>query len=620
MSADELTSLHRSGRVPAEFPRLPRLLDGATPDELARAGRLLAAVDPGEVLREHPGTPVLKAAVTGHGTLSGLVPSLTAELARHGTLLRPAVSDFDSYVFDLSDPEGFAGDADVVLCVLDHDIVTGELPVPWKVTDLERVLAKKVSLVAGLAGRFAAASRATLVLNTLPLPRSVPAQLVDHRSRALAGAAWREANARLLRLTAEHSGVVVVDLDPLTSEGVPVTDPRLSVYAKAHLAPGLLAAYAREVGHLARHLTGRGKKCLVLDLDDTVWGGILGEDGAEGIEVGHSPRGEAFTAFQRVAKQITAQGVLLAAVSKNDLEPVREVLRDHPGMVLREEDFVRVVANWRPKHDNLRELAADLNIGVDAFVFADDSPYERGLVRRELPGVAVVDLDREPAGHPGALLADGWFDTVELSDEDHARPARYRQEMARRDFLESFDSIEEYLRELGVTVRMARAASRELPRLSQITLRTNQFNLTTRRLQQADVEALAADPRAFPLAVHASDRMGDNGVVGAVFARRDGGTVHIDNFLLSCRVFSRGIEQACLAALLRHAKDTGAAEVRASYRPSAKNGKVKDFYPRSGFVPVAEDDGGTHFRHDLAELPEPPEHVRLTTDFEGTPS
>ncbi|QQM39633.1 HAD-IIIC family phosphatase [Streptomyces liliifuscus] len=609
-----LVELHREGRLVREYPGVRQLLAGASDAELARAGQLLARLDPGEVAAEHPAVPVVTVAVTGHGTLAPLLPPLTVELARHGLLLRPRLGDFDAYVFDLADPCGELYRADLALCVLDPMVVFDEVPVPWGPEDVERVARERIGTLAGLVARFVESARGTLVLNTLPLPRRFAAQLVDHRSRARLGVVWREANARLLRLAEEHDRVVVLDLDPPAGEGVPVVEPRLSQYTRTHLSPALLAAYAREIGHLARHRAGQGKKALVLDLDGTLWGGILGEDGPDGIEIGAdgTHRGGAHHAFQRVVGQLASQGVLLAAVSKNDPEPVGEVLRGHPGMFLREDDFVRVVANWRPKHDNLTELAEALNLGVDSFVFVDDSPYECGLVRHELPGVAVVPVSGEPALHIEALLRDGWFDAPELTREDVTRVAQYRDELVRKDFLDSFDSLEEYLRQLRVEVQLVEAGPAEVARLSQLALRTNQFNQTTLRLGPAEVRALLDDPAARVLAVRAADRFGDNGVVGAVFTHRRGDTVHIDNFLLSCRVFSRGIEQTALCAVLRHARAHGARAVRANHRATPKNTKVKDFYPRNGFAPVTDDGTTVTYEHGLEVLPVPPAHVHFT--------
>jgi FkbH-like protein len=235
--------------------------------------------------------------------------------------------------------------------------------------------------------------------------------------------------------------------------------------------------------------------------------------------------------------------------------------------------------------------------------------------------VAVVGLDSEPALHARRLLADGWFTVRELTSEDVRRPERYRDELVRRDFLHGFDSLEEYLAELDVRVRLAEARPADFGRISQLTLRTNQFNLTTERLGPEQVRALAEDPSARVLAIHSADRFGDNGLVGAVFVRREGGTARIENFLLSCRVFSRGIERACLSAVLRHARETGASRVLGVHRPSAKNGKVARFYPEAGFEPVEAAPGpAAHpppggertFSHDLADILEPPRHVHLT--------
>ncbi|CAM5644659.1 HAD-IIIC family phosphatase [Streptomyces atroolivaceus] len=618
---DTLRSLHERGRVAAEYPRVRGLVRGAGVAETRWAGNLLARIGADAVLAEHPDTPVVSVAFTGHSTVSGLVAPVTAELARHGLLLRPHVSDFDGYVFDLSDTasELYSAKPDAVVCLLDASVVFDEVPVPWEPEDVRRIFDEKLTLLDGLATSFAGAGQGTLVFNTLPLPREWTAQLIGVRDRARLGAVWREANARLLRLMDRHPALTVLDFDPLLGADLPLRDDRLGVYTHTEFSPEAHAAYARDVAHLLRAATGRAKKCLVLDLDNTVWGGILGDDGIEGIEVAGSYRGEAFRRLQRTARQVASQGVLLAAVSKNDLDPVREVLRSHPDMTLREDDFVRVVANWRPKHDNLRELAAELNLGVDSFVFADDSPYECGLVVRELPDVAVVALDEEPALHVEKLLRDGWFDVRDITVDDLKRPERYREELDRKDFLHGFSSLDDYLRELDVQVRFADASPAELARVSQLTLRTNQFNLTTERLQQSEVAERAAAPGSLVLTIRSGDRFGDNGVVGAVLAHREGDELVIDNFLLSCRVFARGIEQACLSAVLGHARDQGLRSVRAGYRPSAKNGKVQDFYPGNGFRPAGggTDGAPTLYRHDLAEIPAPPDHIRLTLSLGG---
>ena len=612
--ADELLALHRSGLLAARYPQVRDLVADLDDAELLRAGRLLSRIDPDDVVRAHPTAVTLTVSVTGHGTLSPLVPALTAELARHGVLLRPHLSDFDSYVHDLLDPASsvYTTDADLVLCVLDPMIVFDEVPTPWRVTDVERVVGEKLRLFERLTAQFGATGRGILVLNTMPLPQNIAAQLVDLRSRARLGAVWRDANARLLSLTDRHDNVVMLDLDPLVAQGIPSCDVRLSVYAKAHLSPDLLAAYAREVAHLARAVRGGAKKCLAVDLDDTVWGGVLGEVGADGIEVADRGRGQAFKAFQKVLKQVGAQGVLLAAVSKNDDQPVQDALRDHPGLTLRWDDFVRIIANWRPKPENLAALVDELNLGPDSVVFVDDNASECGLVRHELPDVAVIHLSDEPALHVDKLLRDGWFTVLDLTDADRLRPSQYRDALSHRDFPQTFDSLADYLRDLDVHVALSVVDEFEVSRISQLTLRTNQFNLTTDRLQPAQVRALATDPAVTVFGIHASDRFGDNGLIGAVVVRWEETAGHIDNFLLSCRVFGRDIERASLASVLHHARTRGANAVFGSYRQTAKNAKVRDFYPDNGFVPVAEDGATITFRHDLTDIAPPPDHIHLT--------
>ncbi|MCQ4209136.1 HAD-IIIC family phosphatase [Streptomyces longispororuber] len=624
---DRIRDLHTEGRLAEEFPGVSGLLavlaqGPAAAADLARAGRLLARVDPGRIHALHPDARPLHVTVSGHGTLDALTGPLTAELARHGIPLRPTIGDHDSWRRDLQDTAGplYADDIDLSLVLLDAQSVFDELPQPWRVSDAAEAVTARLGLLQRLAESYVRDGSGTLVLNTLPLLTGQLRQLVDHRSRTELSVLWREFNAGLLRIALAHPRVHVVDLEPLIAESGPVRDSRLAVYTKEHLGAELLGRYAREIGHLARALRGRTKKVLVVDLDHTLWDGILGDDGPDGIAVSGTYRGEAFGAFQKTVRQLGSQGVLLGVCSKNDQEPVEQVLAGHPDMVLRPDDFVRITANWQPKDGNLREMAARLNLGTDSFVFVDDSPFECGLVASSLPDVAVVRLDEEPALHIDRLLADGWFDVRELTEADRGRAGQYRADAGRLELLDGAASMEEYLQALDVRVTVAPATEADVPRISQITLRTNQFNLTTRRLGTDDVRARIAAPGRLVLAIRAQDRFGDNGLVGAVFAERDADALRIDNVLLSCRVFARGIEQAALTALLAHARDTGAPAVVASYRPTAKNGKVRDLYPSLGFDTVRTGDDGSHdFRHDLTELPSHPGHVTLDASF-GPPA
>ncbi|MCD0451598.1 HAD-IIIC family phosphatase [Actinocorallia sp. API 0066] len=616
MSARErLRSLHKDGLLETHYHEVAGLLAEMAPEDAARSARLLTKVNAPAARAANPALPAVTVALTGGGLLEALRTALTGRLARHGYVPEVTLGDFGTYAFDLDDPGSplYAARPHVTVCVLDPTTVFDEVPIPFTPEDVGGVLQEKLALWRRLAERFTAHGDGVLVFNTVPLPRVEHAQILDYPGRARLGALWREANAALLRLGEEFPKVVVLDLDPLLTGPEHLTDPRFAVYAGAHLSDALQTAYAHELAHLVRARTGRAKKVLALDLDETLWGGVLGDDGVDGIEVAHTGRGPAFHRFQGVVRQLQAQGVLLAVVSKNDQETVLAALRDHPDLRVREEHFAAVLAAWHPKPESLRTLAKALNLGADAIVFADDNASECAAVAAEIPETTVLHLSGDPALHTETLLAEGWFTAASLTDEDRARTRLYREETVRSKFLDAAGSAADFLVGLEVAVTLAPAAPAEIARLAQLTLRTNQFNLTTERLAEADVAARAADPRARVLAVTTADRFGGNGIVGAVFLRAEPDALRVENVLLSCRVFARGIEQAVLATVLAAARDAGFPEVRADYRPTAKNAKVRDLYPHYGFaVAGTPPDGSVRHAHALREVPDVPGHLTLT--------
>ncbi|THA71770.1 HAD-IIIC family phosphatase [Streptomyces sp. A0958] len=617
---DQLRDLRRRGLLEKAYDQVATALaqeePGGARADAAAAGRLLAGLDPGAVLSHHPATPVVTVAVTGQSTVGQVLDPLRGELARHGLLLRPVLGEHGTYLRDLTDPAGelHAAGPDLTLCLLDAETVFSQVPGVWRPEDVEVAAADVLARCATLAD----AAPGTLVLNTLPLPWTYSRQLIDHRSRARLGAVWREFNARLLRLTERSPAPVVIDLDPLVAEGGPVTDPGLARYAKVQLGAPLLAGYAREVAHLARALRGATRKCLVLDLDHTLWDGVLAEEGPDGIAAAGTLRGEAFGAFQTCVKQLASQGVLLAVSSKNDPDEVTRVLTDHPDLVLHEGDFVAVNANWEPKDGNLADIAHQLDLGTDALVFADDSPAERAQVRHGLPEVAVVPLDGEPATHVARLLADGWFDAPSLTEEDRARTGEYRARRERRELHAGAGSHEEFLRALDVRLEVGPPQPHEAARIAQLTLRTNQFNLAGGGLTEAAVAEVEADAARQVLVARCADRFGDNGLVGAALITESGGRWHLDNLWLSCRVLGRGVEHAFLAVLLSRARRLGLNAVGARYVPTARNHRARDLYPSCGFAarelpePGERGDGASEYRHDLTVLPEIPGHMCVT--------
>jgi FkbH-like protein len=348
-------------------------------------------------------------------------------------------------------------------------------------------------------------------------------------------------------------------------------------------------ALARSLTAMIRAVYGKSKKCLVLDLDNTLWGGVIGDDGPESIKIGReTPEAEAFTAFQEYCLALRERGVLLAVCSKNEEETAKKGLA-HPDSVLKLEHFAAFRANWSPKPENIQSIAAELNLGVDSFVFVDDNPAERALVAAQLPAVAVPDVGSEVVAFAAVLDAAQYFEPVAISSEDLQRAELYAQNRQRASLQATFATYGDYLDSLGMVAEIDVFRPEYLDRIAQLTNKTNQWNLTTVRHTRAEIEALAADPARLTLYGRLTDVFGDNGLVSVVVGRREHVTLHIDLWLMSCRVLKRDMEIAMLDALAARARAMGAGTLAGYYRKTAKNGMVADHYEKLGFQLVSRD-------------------------------
>jgi FkbH-like protein len=363
--------------------------------------------------------------------------------------------------------------------------------------------------------------------------------------------------------------------------------------AKLPFALELTPLYADHVARILGAMCGRGRKALVLDLDNTLWGGVVGDDGLEGIVLGQgSGEGEAFLAVQRYALELKRRGVVLAVCSKNDEHAARAPFHRHPEMLLSEEDIAVFSANWRDKAANLRDIAAALNIGTDALVLMDDNPREREQVRQALPEAAVPELPDDPAWYAAAVAQAGYFETLGLTAEDAVRAEQYRANACRARALQSEGDLDAFHRSLGMhcTIRRFDALSRS--RIAQLINKTNQFNLTTRRYTEADVAAIEADPSKYELQVRLSDRFGDNGMISVIVFDISGEEWVCDTWLMSCRVIGRRVEELVLDVIAAAAREAGARRLLGDYIPTAKNRLVETFWPRMGFVEQGRLPGG----------------------------
>jgi FkbH-like protein len=399
-----------------------------------------------------------------------------------------------------------------------------------------------------------------------------------------------------LRIMADSEGVDLVALDARAAiDGIGRWhDPALWHRSKQEIAPGAAPLHGELIGRLLAAHQGRSYKCLVLDLDNTVWGGVVGDDGPEGIVVGQgSPLGEAYGAFQEYVRELSRRGVILAVCSKNDEATALEPFDKHPEMVLKRTDIACFMANWSDKPSNLRAIAEQLNIGLDAMVFVDDNPFERNLVRQELPMIAVPELPDDPTYYAAAIADGGYFESVAISDEDWERTRQYQGNLARQTLKASVTDLDSYLRGLEMRLIWRRFDDVGLQRIVQLINKSNQFNLTSRRYTNEEVVAVMNDPRAFGLQLRLVDRFGDNGIIAIVIGRlADEETLFIDTWLMSCRVLGRQLEPATLNLITAEAERLGARRLIGEYIRTKKNGMVEQHYAKLGFTQLTCDDAG----------------------------
>jgi len=553
--------------------------------------------------------------VVGAGTLALLEPAIAASALRHRTLLTVVGGAYGSAVPDALDPASPVRSAgiDLALVVLDHRLTGLDRPLLGAgeaAAAVERALATVTAMVDGLA----ASAPGGVLVTTVPVPPEPLFGSLDAVEPGSVAAQVTAFNSALAHMAAGKR-IVLVDLARVAA--TVGTDRWFDAgqwhAAKLPFAPELIPLVADVVARTVAALRGVTRKCLVLDLDNTLWGGVIGDDGVDGIALGQgSAAGEAFLAVQATALALRDRGIILAVCSKNDDAVARTPFRDHPDMVLKENHIAAFVANWGDKATNMRAIAAALNIGVDALVFLDDNPVERAQVRRELPMVAVPELPADPALYPRALLAAGYFEAVAFAAEDRARADQYRANAERAAFAGTSD-MAGYLASLDMVADMRPFDAINRARIAQLINKSNQFNLTTRRYTEAQVAGLEADTAKTTLQVRLTDRFGDNGMISVVIVDRAGGDEWaIDTWLMSCRVLGRRLEEAVLAHIALAARAGGATALIGQFIPSAKNAMVADHFAKLGFMPAGTAaDGTTTWRLDLAGYTVPDLPMRI---------
>ena len=425
-----------------------------------------------------------------------------------------------------------------------------------------------------------------------------PMRLVGNETAV--AAAIEDFNRHIAALAAEHHNVKWVDFSEFTSryDVQSLVNWKYYLMSQTLLNPKLTHDFQAWWQHVEQELSLLRKKCLILDLDNTLWGGILGEDGVDGIKIGGDYPGNAYSYWQRSLLQLAHNGVILAICSKNNENDVEEAWANNPHLILKREHFSAVRINWQDKATNITAIAEELNIGLDSMVFVDDNPGERELVKQLLPQVEVPDFPDKPYLLMPFFksLVEKYFRIYAVTDEDRAKTAQYQANALRNAEQSRFSDLEGYLYSLDMRLDISPADEHNLPRIAQMTQKTNQFNLTTRRYSETDVQQ-RLDAGWHIFCMNVSDRFGDSGITGTVFLEPiDDITVNIDTLLLSCRILGKGIEDAFVKTVLNLLRLDGYRKVTADYLPTSKNGQTADFYDRMGMTVVrTADDGSKHY-------------------------
>ncbi len=540
-------------------------------------------------------SPNVRVAWLRNYTVEPLVPVLTAELVASGLLPEIFMGEFDASANHVLDYEGdfYSFNPDFIFLSLWLETLSPSLWRRFLSLSPQQVEDEKMRVrneILTLVGAIRQKTGAPIFLTNFPLPPHSTLGILDAQSSTYHLSSVASLNADILRDVSTKGDVFVVDMARIFSRlgHAECFEEKHWHMARAPLSQKALVPVGQELTKYIKVLRGKSKKCLVLDCDNTLWGGIIGEDGIEGIKLGTTSPGSTFRAFQEEILNLHDRGVILALCSKNNEQDVLAVLREHPDMLIKEEHLAAWHINWNDKVSGLEAIAAQLNIGLDSLVFVDDSDFEVNLVRDKLPQVEVLQVKGSPLQVAAEIAQAGFFDSLSFTAEDRRKNAMYGEEARRRSLEQSSASLEDYLQKLEIEVEVYRASEFEIPRLSQLTQKTNQFNLTTKRYAEGQIRDLAVGHNSEVLCLKVRDRVADLGLVGLAIVRYEQDRAEIDSFLMSCRVIGRGVEDALLAQVIENASKRDIRTLQASYHPTAKNAQVKDFYRKRGFSVVEE--------------------------------
>lgn len=607
-------------RPPSGFSALLRGLDPADTSSLISAAQW--ALDTEQLRRLGQRLPAIvrdgrigsvRLGLLTMGTSDILLAPLRATGLRHRLLIDPVTSEFAQVLHEALNPSSkFRNERfDVILTSLTAEGIGLSEGNDTPAVTIKQATDLILSVIEGLSSN----QGAQVLIETLPPPSFGPLGNGDMWLPSSLRYQINRVNEAIRSFAAEHR-CAVFDVAALAEAvGLDAWHDRVMWHhAKLPFSLHRIPLYCDHLCRTLAGLRGLSRKVLVLDLDNTLWGGAVGDEGLEGIVLGNgSALGEAYLSVQRAALDLRKSGILLAVASKNDEATAMSVFENHPEMLLKREHLSAHAINWNEKPKNIVEIAKSLNLGVDSLVFLDDNPGERARMRADLPAVAVPEIGDDPAHYPRLLYAAGYFERQSLTREDLQRAEFYSTERQRSSGRENFSSVEDYLGSLDMTLTCMPINAVDLTRATQLINKTNQFNLTTQRRTEDEVKALVNDPSVFTLTARLSDKFGDLGLIAvAICKRTERGAWAIENLLMSCRVLNRGVEQAFMSVIAAAARSHGITELIGRYLPTERNAMVATLFARLGFTQIDElSDGQTIWQLAPDACPPPPQEIRV---------
>ena len=554
-------------------------------------------------------TNTFRVGVLRNFTVEPLIPVLKGEFYLSGFNADFYIGNFDTIVSDAMNPtsELYSFDPKLIIVaqwfeLLAPSIVYSFINLSKK--ERENILARIIQDLKSVIINIRKNSAAPVIINNFPAPDKTTLGILDLHSKHSQKRWYSKLNENLQDLCEEIDNVFCVDLNTLISQvGYNIGfNQRQWEVAKAPFGPKLIIPLAKEYGKFVRALNGKTRKCLVLDCDNTLWGGILGEDGPTGIKLGPTYPGSSYQNFQKQILNLYHRGVILAICSKNNEEDVLDVLENHEHMILKKHHFACLMINWENKASNIASIAKELNIGLDSLVFADDNEFECDWIKSQLPDVKTLHMTGDPALFQNILINPGFFDSLFFSEEDKSKTEMYLSEKKRNELLVSTSSYEEYLNDLQIRVFIEKAQSQDLERVAQLTQKTNQFNLTTIRYTVDNINQLVSSEDSDIYTLKVSDKVSDLGLIAVGIIKYEGDTTVIDSFLMSCRALGRGLEDALLAFMIKEAGRNNKKKIKGRYVPTKKNIQTQEFYNKNKFKLLSTSDDYTEWEFDLNEI------------------